>query len=202
MFRFAREGLILMPAMETFEYKGEQYDILIRRAVDNVVALFHKCDITPCMFITDEAANIVNPAGVTWLQSISDKDYKFAKQYCTGIIDRKDNVKYPDLYLEANKKYPARKVTNVDDLLIDVNKRAAFVEKEIIKSMKVIFNIFTANKAAYNIKPKAGSNKILCNISNSTFSPTCFISDMEVNAAELLGFSDACRPVSEWRINE
>lgn len=196
MFRYADEALILFPHIDTYENKGEQYEALIRKATANIVTLLNKNRIEPMAFMSDEVANYVNPVGITWLQTMTNGDKKYILKNCIGIADRLGAKTYPALYKEALIKYPVK--PNEVDVFTSISKRTQFVEKSIIKSSKIIFNIFTSGRAAYNVKPKANTGRILVNISNSTFIPATFMGDMEINAVELLGFDGACHPVTEW----
>lgn len=202
MFRYADNALILCPSYENYENKSESYYKMIKLVVNNIVAFLKTKDITPCMLTSDEIACALNPSGVTWWQTMSPGDEVFAKKYCAGVaVPHTNVVKFPELYTASLKKYPMVATSNVDLLFDGVLKRTGKVERELIKSTKVIFNIQTPNSASYNVKPKAGSEVILVNVHNGNFIPTCYLSDMSLNPIELLDYPLANKPLYEWRFD-
>ena len=202
MFRYADNALILCPSFENYDNKSDSYYTMLKRSVTNIVTFLKSKDITPCMLTSDEIACVLNPDNVTWWQTMSPGDELFAKKYCEGVsVTHSKVVKFPELYTAAMKKYPMASTSNVDLLFDGVLKRTGKVERELIKTTKVIFNIQTPNSAAYNIKPKAGSEVILVNIHNGNFIPNCYLSDMNLNPIELLDYPLANRPVYEWRFD-
>ena len=200
MYRYAKEGLILCPAYECYTGKEESYYIHMHRALANIVALLKSKDITPCMFASDEIANIEDPEGVKWYQTFTSGDKQFIKKYCSCInVNRSDFATVPELYQTALKKYPMGQIANPDIMFEGVLKRTEKIERELLKTFKVIFSIQTKNNAYINIKPKADSGIIFVSITNGSFIPTSYIGDMEINPIELLDYEMGNKPVYDWR---
>lgn len=200
MFRYSDDALILCPSYECYENKEESYYRNMKIVLQNIVSFLRTKDITPCMLTSDEVACRENPQGVTWLQTMTPGDVLFTKKHCVSVGIAHEAVRqYPELYQKALEKYPMQPSKNVDILFDGVLKRTGRTERELIKNAKVIFNIQTANNAAYNIKPKAGSGVILVNVRNGSFIPTVYLGDMEINPIDILDYSLANRPLYDWR---
>lgn len=200
MYRYTDNAIILCPSYECYENKEESYYRHMAKCLQNIIKLLQLKDITPCMLTSDEIACRENPVGVTWWQTMTPGDVIFTKKHCVGMSTPHSNVvQFADNYKRALEKYPMKQSKNTDIMFGDVLKRTQRIERELIKTAKVVFNIQTVNNAAYNVKPKAGSGIILVNIRNGSFVPTAYLGDMEINPIELLDFKEANQPVYEWR---
>lgn len=200
MTNFAEYGLILCPAIESYENRTPEHKKLLRKSVENIITFLGTKNIKPLMLLTDQVASIVSPDGVYWAQTITESDWEFASVNCDNMSKIPDNlIKYPDFYEAVEVLYPPISSTDVDELFADMCKRVSKLEKAIILRQTVIFNIQTVNNASYNIKPEADSGVILCNIHNGSFLPTTYISDIEENPINILDYDMANHPVYEWR---
>ena len=196
---FTDSALILLPHIECYEYKGDDYYKLLRKAIDNIIAYCKYTDMTPYMLMTDSVAMAENRNDVKWVQTLTPGDLIFAKHNCD--IRAKDGaVKLIDAYKKALAKYPPSDPANVEEYFQGMLKRVDRIEKDYISKCKCIFTIQTPNHCSYNIKPTAGDGRILIKISNTNFMPTTYISDMEINPIELLNFPCANLPVIDWRL--
>lgn len=202
MYRYCDDALILCPSYECYENKEESYYRHMKAALANIVSFLKTKDINPCMFTSDEVACRENPKGVTWLQTMTPGDEMFVKKNCAYVSMSHENVRtFPELYQKALTKFPPKPTDMAELMFTDVLKRTNKTERELIKTFKVIFNIQTANNAAYNIKPKDGSSVILVNIKNGSFAPTSYLGGMEINPITLLDYDMGNKPIFDWRFD-
>lgn len=201
MTNFAEYGLILCPAIDSYENRTSDYKQLLKKSVNNIITFLSTKNIKPLMFITDQVANILSPDGVYWAQTITDEDLRFAVANCDNIQAVYPNaINYPDFYEAIDVLYPPMEDESDKTAMFEyMCKRVSKLEKALIKRQKVIFNIQTQNNASYNVKPVDGESVILCNVHNGSFIPTTYMGSMQENPIVILDYPLANRPIFEWR---
>ena len=204
MIGYSTYGLIICPTIETYINKEPEYKRLLKKSVENAIKFLHMKKIRPAFLKMDYVALDLNISGINWFQTTTEADTIFVDDYCKPIhTQTADDVKFLDIYkmVEESKaaSYETDTSSDPDEYLIGINKRIEKITHEILERQLVIFNIFTPNRAAYNIKPKAGSPRILINVHNGTFVPTTYLGDMQMNPISLLEYDMGNRPLYEWR---
>lgn len=199
---FTDNCLVLFPKPESYENRVDLYHIQLKRSIENLLKYLSKCKIQPQCFTTDEVALIVNPKDVEWLQTLSDPDNFFMITHNVSMeaLKYKQVTKLPDLYAKVNKDVPLERGLTEEQRFEVIVKRESRITKSIIKDSKLVILFEQPNNPSYKVVSKEGDGRICIFINNKTFTPKCFISGMEVDPNDILGFQGANRPVYQWEV--
>lgn len=199
---FADNCLVLFPKPESYEYRSDMYHLNLKRSLENLLKYLESCDIKPQCFTTDEVALLVNPRDVEWLQTLSDPDNFFMMTHNVAMeaLKFKQVTKLTDLYSKINKSVQLERGLTEEQRFEVIVKREARITKELITEAKIVIIFEQPNNSSYKVVSKDGDGRICIYINNKTFIPKCFISGIQADPNDLLGFSGANRPVYQWEV--
>lgn len=198
---FTDKALILLPKVESWELKGDNYIYNFKQAIRNILAYCRKFDMAPYCLSSDETANHLGLHGVLYDMSSTYGDKFFLESKCgyrpvTTVSD------HPEIYKKAIKRYPVIEGVSDEEYLTDLQKRDRYITKKIIDDYKFVVFFNTPNNPSFSVKSREEDGRIVVMVNSNNFTCKCYISGNEIPCEDLLQEQTCNRPLCDWSIQK
>jgi hypothetical protein len=197
---FCKSGIMLLPKHETWNNRGVDYQLYLKRSLAKAVEFFGQKGIQLECFTTDEMANILRPEGVEWVASSAPEDVFFIRRNVDGFSTIQDGKEIDDVYADSRKKYPAGRGLEVEDRFSIVEKRDKFSANKYIEKQKFVLTFEHPQNPYYKIKYKEGDGRIIMRVSHTNFLVSCIMSGNPIDLTYIVEYNGSTKPLHMWEV--
>lgn len=195
---FTDKGIMLMPKEETWNSRGIDYQLSLRKSVNAAIAYFKSLGITMHCFTTNDVALKLNPKGVEWVDCSAPEDIFFIKKNVEGFSNIPSGLQIDEIYDETRKKIPVGKGLSIEERFEIVEKRDKMSANNYIAEQKLVVTFEHPQNSYYKVAGKADDGRIIFKVSHINFLVTCVLSGNPIDAPTITGYNGATRPIYMW----
>ena len=198
---FTKSALMVFPYYEDYRSRNTRYKTNLNNTVRNISTLLKKSGVELHYFVTDDVAQELTVKPDKWAVTLNRGDMFFVSNNCVGIPELHDNAVYfDDVYEATVQTHAIDRTMSVERRFEITLKRESSARTMITKRYKFVIYVKQSKMPAIRVTPKAGSGILYLEITNVNFLATCYMSDMKMDVADILGVKNGNMPVYEWEV--